>query len=408
MRYRRFLIAIVVTVVLGHSTGPGAAGSARDIERLEAETIRYPDSIAAWVRLCEARVELGRAREDFHQYELAGSAIVNAWDLDTTDVATLLQLGVVQAKYKRFKKTLRYLDKAIVENLYNAEAWGMLGDAFMALGRYRAADSCFYIVWQLDQGFDTHVRLARRHIDMGTHEEALELVTKAVRIAEDSLFPPERLAEAYREFAHVQLSGGRLDEAERLITRALELDPDNVPTLGMKAGVLAMKGEIDPAIDIYERLSERSPNPRYRAALAKLLVLSGRGQESAPLVEGARTDYEALAARYPSAFSSELAAFYLETESNLDEAVRLAWRESRRRRDIHTYDLLAWAYYKNKKYGLAWSSISLALRTGTKHPRVTYRAAVIAKAAGKKDKYAFYAEETRRLNPSFEAMFGPL
>ena len=89
-----------------------------------------------------------------------------------------------------------------------------------------------------------------------------------------------------------------------------------------------------------------------------------------------------------------------------EKALSLAYAHSRKRRDIYAYELLAWAYYKNGQYDLAWSSIGMGLRRQATDPRVVYRASLIAKAAGKNDRYQVFTERSRELNPLAAEMYG--
>ena len=63
-----------------------------------------------------------------------------------------------------------------------------------------------------------------------------------------------------------------------------------------------------------------------------------------------------------------IAIIYADHDWNLDRALELAQNELEVRGDIYTYDALAWALYKNKKYAEAAEAMKKAMQFKTPEP----------------------------------------
>jgi tetratricopeptide (TPR) repeat protein len=68
----------------------------------------------------------------------------------------------------------------------------------------------------------------------------------------------------------------RLDEAEVHFTRALELNPKNIPALYNMAILLAKKGELDKSLELIQEVLKLSPDfvpaLRFKKKLEQLLL----------------------------------------------------------------------------------------------------------------------------------------
>jgi tetratricopeptide (TPR) repeat protein len=214
------------------------------------------------------------------------------------------------------------------------------------------------------------------------------------------------VSDAYAQLAGIFFARGFVDAALENIDSSLAISPDVVPRIAMRADILRVKGLAAESDRIYERLPDLSPHPFYKTKLAR--VYNGRGERTRAdsLVRVAADEYDELSLKYHSVIARRYIEFLLDFDIDAKRALALAYAQSRKQRDIYSYELLAWAYYKNGQYDLAWSSIGLGLRRRATDPRVVYRASLIAKAAGKDDRYRVFSERSRELNPLAPAMYG--
>src|SRR5262249_9118180 len=92
----------------------------------------------------------------------------------------------------------------------------------------------------------------------------------------------------------------------------------------------------------------------------------------------------------------------------LDRALELAQAELSSRKDVYTYDALAWALYKNKRYAEAGAASAKALVMKTAEPAFYYHAAMIAAALQENDRANGYLERALALNPKFDLRLAAL
>ena len=103
-----------------------------------------------------------------------------------------------------------------------------------------------------------------------------------------------------------------------------------------------------------------------------------------------------------------LAMAYADRDRKPDRALALAEKELGGRRDIYTYDALAWALYKNKKYEEAGKAKDKALELGTPEPAFYYHAGMIERALGQTDQARKHLQRALALNARFDPRQAPL
>lgn len=83
--------------------------------------------------------------------------------------------------------------------------------------------------------------------------------------------------------------------------------------------------------------------------------------------------------------------------------MELAKNELEVRGDIYSYDALAWALYKNGKFGEAGEAMKRAMQLRTPEASFYYHAGLIANALGKKEEARTQLKKALELNPNFDA-----
>ena len=84
----------------------------------------------------------------------------------------------------------------------------------------------------------------------------------------------------------------------------------------------------------------------------------------------------------PRSQPQALARFLAERGRKISDAVALAEEAAAKRRDVHTMDALAWAYFKSGRLEDARRASDQAIRTGTRDGRILYHAATIRRMTG--------------------------
>jgi Flp pilus assembly protein TadD len=103
-----------------------------------------------------------------------------------------------------------------------------------------------------------------------------------------------------------------------------------------------------------------------------------------------------------------LAMAYADRDRKVDRALALVEGELSGRRDIYTYDALAWALYKNKKFEEAGKAKEKALELGTPEPAFYYHAGMIERALGQTDHARKHLAKALELNARFDPRQAPL
>jgi tetratricopeptide (TPR) repeat protein len=149
------------------------------------------------------------------------------------------------------------------------------------------------------------------------------------------------------------------------------------------------------------------PLVEYAGALEDLYALAGKPDEArkqAEMVDMIDKMEQASGLNV----NRNLAMAYADRDRKVDRAVALVEGELRGRRDIYTYDALAWALYKNKKFEEAARAKEKALELGTPEPAFYYHAGMIERALGETDQARKHLQRALELNARFDPRQAPL
>lgn len=101
--------------------------------------------------------------------------------------------------------------------------------------------------------------------------------------------------------ASVKIKRGRLDTAHELLIEALQIAPDNWVLLEKLRRIHEIRGDLEQAISLAERIAEMEDNsPRPKADLARLAARTGQEQRARGLLAELEAEAEANAIYYPS------------------------------------------------------------------------------------------------------------
>lgn len=139
----------------------------------------------------------------------------------------------------------------------------------------------------------------------------------------------------------------------------------------------AAKGEYKAAIASYEKAQASTPMPDYAAALYDLYTIQ-KDPKNAQRQRDMIDVIDKINKNNGEVTNRNLALIFADHDWHLDRALELATAELDVRKDIYSYDALAWALYKNKKFAEADGAMAKALRMGTPEPAFYYHAEQIA------------------------------
>jgi tetratricopeptide (TPR) repeat protein len=187
----------------------------------------------------------------------AEGATVSATSLNVPeDASKAYTKGVRALNDEKWPAAQRELQKAVELYPNYAQAWKDLGEAYLRQGKKTDAEEAFQHALKADPNYlPPYLALARLDLDGGKNQEASVLTTKAVSLNPGNV----PLLYFYDAMASVRLT--RMDDAERSARRAVEIDSKNqVPRAEYLLGmILATKGQNKEAVEHLQKYLERDP-----------------------------------------------------------------------------------------------------------------------------------------------------
>lgn len=283
----------------------------------------------------------------------------------------------------------------------------ILGDALLELGDYDKAEEAYRRMQKLSGPFPgtaADIRLARLDLLHGRTKSAETHFARALFNASEAAPPqPEVIAWCYWQLGEAVFARGDYDTAEKHYRDALTTFPDYYRAQASLGRLLAARGDLGGAIELYEKVVKRLPDPSFIAMLGDLYRLAGKEKESSAqyaLVEQIARLSELNGVLY----NRQLAVFYADHDLKAGESYALAKKEFDVRRDIYGADALAWAALKAGKIPEAQSAIREALRLNTPDAKLFYHAGMIARAAGDQNASRDFLQRALKLNPKFDPL----
>lgn len=258
--------------------------------------------------------------------------------------------------------------------------YGFLTDANAELGNYADAEKAAQLMLDLRPGNSPGVtRAAYLRELFGDVDGALELMNMA--LASTGPTETEDAAWILTQMAHLQLSVGRVDEAEKNLQQALARFPAYHYALANLAKLRLVQKRFDEAVQCLQRRYQAAPHAENLFDLAEALQVTGRTQEA----KNAFAEFERkslLETNRADNSNRELIFYYADYAREPLKALEVAKREFANRHDVYTLDAYAWALHVNGQDREARKQIETALAVGVHDAKLMRHAGEIALAAG--------------------------
>lgn len=389
--------------LLAPPVGWAASAADRAIAQAQYKINRNPNHAQAYYELGDAYVLKGRESGDMSQFELAEKALRKALDINPQQSGARRHLAHVLASRHDFAAAAAQARKAIELNSQDADAYAVLGDAYLDLGKYAEAEEAYRSMIGLKESLSSYSRLSGLKSLKGDSAGAMADLRKAIQLGIEQNQPAESIAWAEWQLGMEHFALGRLKEAERAIRAALERQPNYHRGLAGLAQVRAAQGKHKEAIALYQKTLNAIPNPEYAAALGDVYKKLGHHSEAKKQYD--LVEYIGRLNSFNQAlYNRELAYFYADHDMKVAEALALAENEIKVRQDIQGYDLLAWSLYKNGRAEEAKTAIGAALKLGTQDAKLFFHAGTIHKKLGETDRARDFLEKALATNPQFHIL----
>ena len=388
------------------STGSsdGRMSTPKAIAIFEKRTNENKKDVMSLVVLGQLYLRQAKENDDLPFYAKAEETFRTALKISPDQKSAMTFLAITLEARHQFSEALELASKVAEFSERENLALATKGDCQLHLGRYEDADQTYQILIQRENSPAVMARLAHLRELQGHPEKAVELIHEALEASRTLGVEGQNLAWYEMRLGHLLMSQGQLVESEKHFQAALELSGDYGAAQVGLAEVLACQGKLDESEKLYAASVAAHGEPPAMAGLGDVLAKKGDvaaarewyAKADAKMAEEART---AAAAHY-----REVAMFYANHDMNPERAVELAELDLKQRQDVHGYDALAWALYKNRQFEAALPAMKLALRLGTRDATMHFHAGMIYAALGQTEMAKSELTTALEISPQFSLL----
>jgi tetratricopeptide (TPR) repeat protein len=375
-----------------------------EILGLQGELEVDPHNVKALDTLALAYLQRVRETGDPTYYPKARGILDEAVQRSPRDLVATAALGQLALSRHQFHKALAIGFRAAGISSTTAGVYGVIGDAEIELGRYRAAIRTFDHMAALKPDVASYSRVSY----------ARELIGH-VRAAERAMTLAASAAVGAREasaWTHVQLGLLYLGHSQpaRALTQmkeGLQLDPTYYVALDGMAQALASSGRLRAAVDFEQRAVDRVPLPAQVALLGDLYGAVGDTRaanreyaligviEKVLSANGVRNDLD-------------IALFDADHGIEPDKTLSLAEKGYAGRPSVYGDDVRGWALARDGKCAAALHWSNRSLRLGSKDALKFFHHGWIEACLGDRVAAAAWYRKALDLNPEFSILWAPV
>ena len=359
------------------------------------------DHISA-TKLGYAYLKQARTTGDFRLYGKAEAALSEALKRSPGHYTALLGLATARAARHRFQEAIDLAKQAEAAQPKDPDAWAIIGDAYLGMGRLDEADGAYRVVAAKAPGFVTDTRMANLMHARGRTTEAIALLRAALADAIARDLPKESQAWCHVILGATLFDRGEWTAAETEYRAGLALTPDSYVAIEHLAELRSYQRRDKEALPLYERAIALAPHPDFFEAVARTHEWVGRKAEAARWHARARDGYLAAVEAGDPGYYRNLAMFFTDVEPRPSEAVRWARKDLELRQDHAAWSTLAWALHGQRDLAGAREANARAIATGAEDAGMWFRAGVIEKDSGNVRAARAAFERALAINPRFD------
>ncbi len=323
--------------------------------------------------LAGAYLQKMRETTDFSYVDRAEKLVQQAIAIRPAGLEAQILLNEIELNRHHFAKVVENTGQLVKTAPEDARLWAMMGDSLMEIGDYDRAATAYEHMVKLRVGLFSDNRVSWYRWVTGDAEGAVQIMRQAVGAAGAV---PENLAWCLVDLGNLYFKTNRLAEAESSYHAALQTFPHYHPAFAGLGRVQAARRQTAEAISSYRRAEDIVPLPEYAGALRDL-YLEQNNRVEARKQEELLDVVDRLARANFENTDRTLAITFADQERHLDRALELVHNELAFRRDVYTYDALAWVLFKNKRLSEAREAMQKALAQHTPEPMFQRHAALI-------------------------------
>ncbi|MGX6603568.1 tetratricopeptide repeat protein [Micromonosporaceae bacterium Da 78-11] len=391
------------------AAAPVPASASQDLEAYVRRTATHLDQVPgdwhAWAQLGMAHVQLARATFDPAHYPPAETALNKSLAEQPTDnAAALTGLGALAAARHDFTTALGHARRAVAADPYSADAYGVLTDAYVELGRYPQATDAVQHMLDLRPDTGSFGRASYLFELQGNLPRARELMLRALEVAADT----GDTTFALQHLGELAFGTGDLATAAARFAEGLRHQPGQPALLAGRARVAAARGDLTAAVTDLRAATATLPTVDHLVLLADTLTAAGDPAGAARADELVRVG-DRLATAAPTTSSGtdiDLVLFYAD-HGPADQAVRRGRALLAGRPSVSVETAYAWALHAAGRDAEALGHADRGLRLHTRDARAHYYRGMIKLALGDDPGARADLAEALKINPYFSLRYAP-
>jgi tetratricopeptide (TPR) repeat protein len=381
---------------------PAGVGLDAIIAQLQAQLTRSPQDWKSYAYLGLAYVQQARTTADPTYYPKAQGVLETSVRLHPRgNEEALVGLAALAAARHDFSGALRDGERARALDPYDANVYGVIGDAELELGRYPAAFATFQHMVDLKPTLSSYARVSYARELQGDVPGAL----RAMVFARDVAGTQADVAWSSFQIGELYFNSGRSDLARAAYRRGIQADPNYVPNDAGLAKVAWAQGDVQTAIAGYRRVVQRYPAPEHVIALGDLYASIGETAQARRQYALVRAEERLFRANGVNV-DLELSLFDAD-HGDPAAALAAARAEWGRRHSIHVADAYAWALHANGRDAEAARMSTFAMSLGTRNALFFFHAGMIELRLGHRDAARALLARALDTNPHFSILHAP-
>jgi tetratricopeptide (TPR) repeat protein len=346
-------------------------------KRLPDAEEAFKAALKANPRMVQALIGLADVALKRDARDEARASLDKAIQIAPTNDSVQHALGLFHASGRDYPAAETALKKAIELNPENLAARNALGSLYAnAMKRPSDAVAAYRAAVEIDpRQIEARIGLAQALAATGQFSAAETELVAASKAQPNSPFPQLVLG-------RMHFSRGDTEAGIEAIDAALKVDPDFVPALLDKGDALALAGETDAALALYDRaIARNGNNAAAHFKRAVLLQQQGRNTEA----RQGYLDVIAIDQQFAPAYNN-LAWMQADSRDRLDEAAQWAATAIRLDADNAAYrDTQAWVFRAQRKFDEAETVLEKATTMQPPIADVHYHLGVVYLDRGKAD-----------------------
>ncbi len=366
----------------------------RMITAAESAARKNPQKVDHWISLGQAWVRKARETQDPGYYLHADACAEIALGIAPEDRGALDLRAMVLLNQHQFEAARQLSQQIVTKRPDDAMAYGNLSDALLELGRFDEAAQAAQTMVDLKPNLPSYARAAHFRFLAGDVASAKAFYLHAADAGADQRDPEPRawvLVQAATVFWHE----GDDEGACAGFDLALRGMPDYPPALVGKARIALGRGDAANAASLAQRAYDQAPHAETAWLLGDAFEAQGKYAEAKKAFAAVEKDGKRGDAR-------TLSMFWSTKNVHAAEALVLAETEKKTRGDIQMDDTLAWALYRNGRFGDGRAARDRALGHGTRDARMIFHAGAIRIAQGRDAEGRELVNRAIALQPHFD------